>query len=112
MAHNQTTQRLRKKQKIVKEIENTTDPDAKVRIVDYYNADSFVIRRDDIKGFSYSQFDDTSYISFVLPFADDGKPIIYNTYSKRTPQIKSGEILPRFAIDKNTDIYLINGGKQ
>ncbi len=106
MADNQTKQRLRKRQKIVKQIENVTDPDAKIRIVDYYNGDSFVIRRGDIKEFGYSQFDDVSYISFVLPFADDGKSIVYNTYSKRKPQIKSGEILPRFVVDKDTEIYL------
>jgi len=107
MADNQTTQRLWAKQRLVKEIENITDPEKTVVIYDRQLGDRVTVKRKDITAFEYSEFSDKSYLSFVLPFMPDGGVIEYKTYSRATPIVKSGETLHNFVVDKDVDIYAL-----
>ena len=107
MAENQTKQHLRAKQRLVKELENITDPEKQIVIYDYQNGDRIIVKRKDILSFGYSDFSDKSYLSFVLPFMPDGGIIEYKTYSRTTPIVKSGETLHNFTIDKDVDIYAL-----
>lgn len=93
-------------QKEVMRIEKIQNPEQKIKIEDFLNGDIIIIKRGDIKRFSYPEFSKNAYIDFVLPFVD-GKTIEYHTYSKRNKIIKSGEILHGFCIDKDVEIYAI-----
>lgn len=91
-------------QKQVMRIEKIQNPEQKIKIEDHLNGDIIIIKRGDIKRFSYPECSKNAYIDFVLPF-DNGVTIEYHTYSKRNKIIKSGEILHGFCIDKDVEIF-------
>lgn len=97
---------MTKIQKDVMRIEKIQNPKQKIKIEDHLNMDTIIIKREDIKRFSYPEFSKNAYIDFVLPFVD-GQEIEYHTYSRRNNIIKSGELLHGFCIDKDVDIYPI-----
>lgn len=77
-----------------------------IRIYDRYNEDVIDVKRKDIISIQSSKFSDTTTISFVLPFGPNNSIIEYDTYSRRTPVIKSGEVLHNFILDKDVDLIL------
>ena len=95
---------MTKIQKEVMRIEKIQNPEQTIKIIDHYNADTIAIKRGDIKRFSYPECSKNAYIDFVLPF-ENGREIIYHTYSKRNRVVKSGELLTSFCIDKDVEIY-------
>lgn len=102
---------MTKIQQNIMRIEKIQNPEQKIKIQDNINGDIFIISRGDIKRFGYSECSKNAYIDFVLPFVD-GKEIRYNTYSRRNPIVKSGEILFGFCIDKDVDISLVKNTEQ
>lgn len=95
---------MTKIQKEVMRIEKIQNPEQIIKIIDRYNGDVITIKRSDIKQFSYPECSKNAYIAFILPF-EDGREIIYHTYSKRNRVVKSGELLTGFCIDKYVEIY-------
>lgn len=97
---------MTKIQQEVKRIEKIQNPEQEIKIIDYINADTIIVKREDIKNFSYPEYSKNAYIDFILPF-QNGKEVEYHTYSKRNKIIKSGELLHGFCIDKDVEIYPI-----
>lgn len=93
------------KEKLFDVLNRAKDNDT-IRIYDHYLCDVIDVKRKDIISINSSELSDTIAISFVLPFGENNSIITYNTYSRRTPVVKSGEVLHNFILDKDVDLTL------